>query len=303
MNFILLKPLDIVVIGAGNLATHLAPALQEAGHRILQVFSRTEESASALASRLSCGWTTEVEQITPRAEVYIFSVRDAVLEELARRVYDHLKSLSGQGTTSSPADGDVPAANSTSSPANSDIPAPATPATGADALFVHTAGSMSMEVLPSPRRGVLYPMQTFSRSRAVRFREIPVFVESPTDESLLLALASQLSARACALDGERRRLLHLAAVFACNFVNHMYDLADGILTGAGLPFDVMLPLIDETARKVHQLRPRQAQTGPAVRYDRNVMERQIELLPDGQDRLIYELLSKSIHDRLQLDKD
>ncbi len=83
----------------------------------------------------------------------------------------------------------------------------------------------------------------------------------------------------------------------------MYDLADGILAGAGLPFDVMLPLIDETARKVHQLRPRQAQTGPAVRYDRNVMERQMELLPDGQDRLIYELLSKSIHDRLQLDKD
>ena len=265
-----------MVIGAGNLATHLAPALQEAGHRIVQVFSRTEDSASALASRLSCGWTTEVAQITPRAELYVFSVRDAVLEELARRVYDHLKSL--------------PAA-------------PTTPATGADALFVHTAGSMSMEVLPSPRRGVLYPMQTFSRSRAVRFREIPVFVESATDEALLRALASQLSERACVLCGERRRLLHLAAVFACNFVNHMYDLADGILAGAGLPFDVMLPLIDETARKVHQLRPRQAQTGPAVRYDRNVMERQMELLPDGQDRLIYELLSKSIHDRLQLDKD
>lgn len=281
--------MNITIIGAGNLATHLAPALQEAGHRIVQVFSRTEESASALAARLSCGWTTEVEQITPRAELYIFSVRDAVLGELARRVYDHLKSLS--------------AAPATSSPEMNDIPATATHATGADALFIHTAGSMSMEVLPSPRRGVLYPMQTFSRSRAVRFREIPVFVESPTDEALLLELASQLSARACALDGERRRLLHLAAVFACNFVNHMYDLADGILTGAGLPFDVMLPLIDETARKVHQLRPRQAQTGPAVRYDRNVMERQMELLPDGQDRLIYELLSKSIHDRLQLDKD
>lgn len=299
-----LKPLDIVVIGAGNLATHLAPALQEAGHRILQVFSRTEESASALASRLSCGWTTEVAQITPRAELYVFSVRDAVLEELARRVYDHLKSLSRPGLTPSLINRDVPAAHTTPSPANRDIPAAHTiHSTGADALFVHTAGSMSLEVLPSPRRGVLYPMQTFSRSRAVRFREIPVFVESPTDESLLLELASQLSERACVLCGERRRLLHLAAVFACNFVNHMYDLADGILAGAGLPFDVMLPLIDETARKVHQLRPRQAQTGPAVRYDRNVMERQMELLPDGQDRLIYELLSKSIHDRLQLDKD
>lgn len=296
--------MNITIIGAGNLATHLAPALQEAGHRIVQVFSRTEESASALASRLSCGWTTEIAQITPRAELYVFSVRDAVLEELAQRVYDHLKSLSGAHSTPSPATGDIPGANTTSSPATGDIPAaPTTPATGADALFIHTAGSMSMEVLPSPRRGVLYPMQTFSRSRAVRFREIPVFVESATDESLLLALASQLSERACVLCGERRRLLHLAAVFACNFVNHMYDLADGILAGAGLPFDVMLPLIDETARKVHQLRPRQAQTGPAVRYDRNVMERQMELLPDGQDRLIYELLSKSIHDRLQLDKD
>ena len=271
-----MKSLDIALIGAGNLATHLGPALQAAGHHIVQVYSRTEGSASALAARLACGWTTDVAGITPRAEFYVFSVRDAVLGELAGQVNAHLRSLDRPGGERQE---------------------------GADALFVHTAGSIPVDVLPTARRGVLYPMQTFSKQRPVQFSEIPVFVESATDEALLLSLASQLSDRPCVLDGQRRRSLHLAAVFACNFVNHMYDLSDRILSDVGIPFEVMLPLIDETARKVHQLPPRLAQTGPAVRYDQNVMRRHMELLADGRDREIYQLLSKSIHDRLRPDQD
>ncbi|MBQ7181265.1 MAG: DUF2520 domain-containing protein [Bacteroidaceae bacterium] len=162
---------------------------------------------------------------------------------------------------------------------------------------------MPLDVLPAARRGVLYPMQTFSRERAVRFSEIPIFVESPSDADLLMTLASQLSRHACVMDGERRRVLHVAAVFACNFVNHMYDLSDRILCEAGIPFEVMLPLIDETARKVHELPPHRAQTGPAVRFDLNVMRQHMALLADGRDREIYELLSRSIHDRLQPYKD
>ena len=271
-----MNPLNIILVGAGNVATHLGQALQRAGHHILQVYSRTEASASELADLLSCNWTTELDKISADAQLYLFCVRDAVLEELARKVYTYLRNNASPGHNQNE---------------------------GPGALFVHTAGSMSIDLFPSIRRGVFYPMQTFSKQRPVQFSEIPVFVQSNTDEAMLLSLASQLSDHTFILDEKRRRRLHLAAVFACNFANHMYDLSARILEDADIPFNVMLPLIDETARKVHQLSPSQAQTGPAARYDTNVMRHHLELLTDERDKDIYKLLSKSIHDRLRPDKD
>lgn len=268
--------LKIAIIGAGNVATHLGPALQMAGHRVVQVFSRTASSASALADRLSCGFVTDAEAVTADAELYVFCVRDAVLSQLAQTVWRHLRSV-----------GD----------------ADRRPGAGCDALFIHTAGSLPVDILPAERRGVLYPLQTFSRARQIDFRQVPLFIESPSDEDFLLAIASQLSLTTCRMDGRRRGLLHLAAVFVCNFTNHMYDLGDHVAREAGVPFEVLLPLIDETARKVHQLSPGNAQTGPAVRLDRNVMERHLALLPGRREKEIYELLSRSIYDRLRLDKD
>ena len=265
-----------VIIGAGNVATHLGPALREAGCQILQVFSRTEESAERLADDLRCRWTTELTDVTPDAELYVFSVSDSALEHLARRLYEHLE------LTAVSTDDDE---------------------TGVRALFIHTSGSMSVDVLPSPRRGVIYPLQTFSRQRRVDLAEVPIFVESHSDEALLVTLAQNLSNRVLTLDSESRRRLHLAAVFACNFTNHMYDLSSRLLAERGIPFSVMLPLIDETARKVHELSPSQAQTGPAVRADHNVMDRHLQLLPDEQMRQIYQLLSQSIHDKLRPDED
>jgi len=263
--------MDIIFIGAGNLGTHLSQALQQAGHRVLQVFSRTEKSASALAALLDCPFTTEIAEVLPQAEVYFFSVRDAVLQELASRLYAHLRQVASVGS----------------------------PRRGAGALFLHTAGSMSLDVLPTLRRGVFYPMQTFSKSRPVDFSQVPIFLESETDMRLMELMARALSQQVFQLDGERRRYLHVSAVFACNFVNHMYDLSARILEAHDIPFNVMFPLIDETASKVHSLPPRQAQTGPAVRYDRNVMEGHLNLLADDpQMQEIYKLLSRSIHDKL-----
>ena len=176
------------------MATHLGEALQKAGNEILQVWSRTRTSAETLADRLSCPWTTDIEQLTPEGEMYLFCVGDAVLESLAHQVYSVLEALGTEG-----GDGE----------------------TGRLALFVHTAGSMSQDVLPAPRRGVMYPMQTFSRKRQVDFAEIPIFVESRTDEERLMMMAELISNRVWVLDEENRRYLHLAAVFACNFTNHM----------------------------------------------------------------------------------
>ena len=176
------------------------------------------------------------------------------------------------------------------------IPSVANQLAGSNALVVHTAGSVSLDVLPTRRRGVLYPMQTFSKERIVDFRDIPVFIESDTDLPLLEALARSLSGRVSRLDSVSRCRLHMAAVFACNFANHCYTLAEDILSQCGLPFDIMLPLIDETARKVHSLPPHEAQTGPAVRFDRTVIRRHEALLGE-QERQLYRLMSESIHTR------
>lgn len=167
-------------------------------------------------------------------------------------------------------------------------------------LFLHTAGSMPMTLFEGTthRYGVLYPMQTFSKERAVDFKEIPVFIEGSDEQTLstIHQLAASITERVYPLSSADRQYLHLAAVFACNFTNHCYALAASILEQHGMDFSIMLPLIDETARKVHELHPVVAQTGPAVRYDENVICHHAELLQDHpQMKDLYERLSKSIY--------
>lgn len=176
--------------------------------------------------------------------------------------------------------------------------------TGVKGLVVHTAGSVPMDVLPQERRGVLYPLQTLSKGRCVDFTRVPLFVESDSDLPLLTDLASSLSRNVHTLDSCRRKSIHLAAVFCCNFTNALYSMAHRLLQLEGIPFDVLLPLIDETAAKVHELKPQQAQTGPAVRWDMEVMQAQMSMLPDDEMIQIYSLLSKYIHDdQLRFNED
>ena len=166
-------------------------------------------------------------------------------------------------------------------------------------LFVHTAGSMPMDIFKglTVHYGVFYPMQTFSKERLVDFNDISVFLETNDAVSMerLKMLSTTLTTHIYELDSEGRKHLHLAAVFACNFVNHCYALSAEVLAAKGLPFSVMLPLVDETAQKVHELAPREAQTGPAVRGDQNVMQMQANMLADNPAvKQIYEALSNDI---------
>lgn len=253
----------IVLIGAGNLATNLGKALFHAGHEIVQVYSRTEESASALAEVLKCAHTTDLAAVPTNADVFIFALKDDVVERIANQLK---KGRENQ-------------------------------------LFVHTAGSLHVDVLPTARRGVLYPMQTFSRYKDVDFSVIPCFIESAQqkDKELLLALAKTISDTVYELDSDNRKYLHLAAVFCNNFVNHCFTLGAQLLKEHGnLPFSVMLPLIEETANKLHTMSPHEAQTGPAVRQDKSVLDKHQLLLSSTPNLLkIYELLSESIyHDQL-----
>lgn len=249
----------IVFVGAGRLATNLAIALCEKGHIIEAVYSRTRESAEALAQAVGSVAVTDVRRLPQEADAFILAVKDSVLADLIAQLAEGRE----------------------------------------DQTFFHTAGSVSTSVFGSHRHhGVIYPMQTFSKERRVDFSRIPVFIEGSDADTLRLAhqLASSVSNHVSELTIHSRRYAHLAAVFACNFANHCYALSAEILEKHGLSFDIMLPLIEETARKVATMHPRQAQTGPAIRYDENVMEAQRQLLEDDSAmRDIYDLMSKSIH--------
>lgn len=163
-------------------------------------------------------------------------------------------------------------------------------------LVVHTAGSVALDVLPQRRRGVMYPMQTFSKDRDVDMSRVPFFVESDTDLDPLLQLANTLSRHVTVADYDTRSTLHLAAVFCNNFTNRMMTIADGILQKHGIPFCTMLPLIEETVAKVHDMCPQKAQTGPAVRWDVDVMNKHLDMLTDSRTKDIYRLVSQDIHD-------
>lgn len=272
--------MKIVLIGAGNLATHLGKALHAAGHDMVQVFSRTMQSAETLASLLNAEPLTDIAQVRDDADVYIFSVKDSALVQLVAQLCRH--DADGLGE-----DGAVNALRKAKKGEH-------------ERVFLHTAGSMPMSVFKGMAQhyGVLYPMQTFSKQREVDFSIIPCFVEANDEfaQKQIEGLAREISGRVYQLSSEDRKYLHLSAVFACNFANHCYAISQELLEEHGIPFDVMLPLISETAAKVHEMMPKDAQTGPAVRYDENVIGKQSKLLENHPHfKKVYDSMSKSIH--------
>ena len=247
----------VVFIGAGNLATRLSLEMKRAGITIDQVYSQTEANAKVLAAKLGALWTNSLDEIVEDADIYIFSLKDSALCDVINRMKPN------------------------------------------NALWVHTAGSIPISVFAgySNRFGVIYPLQTFSKEREVDLKSVPFFLEASNsdDAKILSMLAGAISQDVRFLSSEKRSKLHLAAVFACNFVNHIYSLAGYILADVDIPFDVLLPLIDETAKKIHLMSPSQAQTGPAIRYDQNVINRHLSMLDDPDMKDIYSLISNSIH--------
>lgn len=248
---------QVSFIGAGNLATQLSKALFRAGVSINQVYSRTMESAHDLAKPLNAQAITDLQQVNEQADLYIFAVKDdALLQVLANFPYRNKP-------------------------------------------MVHTAGSVSMQVLAdfSSSHGVFYPLQTFSKNKAVDFRSIPICIESSSDAftTSLTQLALKLSGDVRYVNSTQRQALHLAAVFVCNFVNYMYAVGYDLMQQHDLDFDLLKPLIQETAQKVMKHNPREVQTGPAVRSDEKVMNKQLDFLKNNEQlQELYKFVSKQI---------
>ncbi len=164
-------------------------------------------------------------------------------------------------------------------------------------LIVHTAGSVSMDVLSDHSRyGIFYPLQTFTKDRKAAMNSVPFCLEAhdETDLELLKKLAGELSERVYEVDSEQRKVLHLAAVFVNNFANHLYHIGKEICDQNGLPFEILQPLIEETFYKTEQLTPYDAQTGPARRGDSETIRRHLEQLKNSGHKEVYEVLSESI---------
>ncbi len=252
-----LKISKVVMIGAGNLASQLAPAIKNAGFNVVQVYSRTEMSAGRLGNLLGCSFTTLKSEILKDGDIYIFALADDALGEFIDGF-----NLSGR-------------------------------------IVVHTSGSLDLGMLAglSETYGVLYPVQTFSKEREVDFMQIPVCIEASDEitKQILFDFAEALTSEIYFLNTDQRRKLHIAAVFTCNFVNHLYTVSSEILRGADLPFDLIRPLIQETANKINDLPPDVAQTGPAARNDQLVIKRHLDLLSFlPQYKKIYELMTEDI---------
>lgn len=247
----------ILLVGAGNLATSLGVALAVAGMPPVAVWSRSQESAMELGRKTGSPSSCSFDELPP-ADIVIISVADNALESVARAVVERYPA----------------------------------------ALVAHTAGSVAADVLRKAgavEYGVFYPMQTFSKQRIADFSRITTFVEGSSESvaARLEQIAAAVGSRPVRACSEQRKFLHIAAVFACNFTNAAYSMAAELLEAKGLPFEAMLPLLEETAEKVHHIHPLDAQTGPASRGDDTIMNAHMEML-DGRLKEIYALMSDYI---------
>ena len=170
-------------------------------------------------------------------------------------------------------------------------------------LVAHTSGSLPKEILEGNyRKASFYPLQTFSKSKDLDYKEVPFFVESDDDQDLELLknLALHISEKVLISTFEKRKYIHLTAVIACNFVNHLFARAKEISDSQDIPFDYFLPLIKETTQKIEILEPKLAQTGPAIRNDERVLKAHEELIRDEEQLKIYKIMNESIKKMYEL---
>ncbi|NQV02972.1 MAG: DUF2520 domain-containing protein [Bacteroidia bacterium] len=251
------KVKNIVLFGAGNVAAHLSKALVGKGFTIVQLFNRTEETGNPLARLIGASYTGSLKKIEPDADLYILALSDSAVPEIASQ----LRIRSG--------------------------------------IVVHTSGSLGMEVLrqTSNQTGVLYPLQTFRKGKLISFYRIPICVEAnlPAVEKVLIGLAEQLSSNVHVINSEQRKILHLTAVFAGNFTNYLYAIAEDLLHQYNIPFELLKPLIKHTAANIRYSDLFSLQTGPAIREDTAIIEKHLKLLENQKSyQEIYNLISKQI---------
>ena len=252
-NYYLRTMKSIVLLGAGNVATHLWKAIHNSSDfKIIQVYNHNEKALGFFPSTLhKTSLLTEIKE----ADIYIITVPDDAIVTFSERLLIRGK------------------------------------------LVVHTSGSVAMKALSNKnRKGVFYPLQSFSKNSEVDFSEIPICIETQNDTDLVLLkqLGNSISNNVLTVSSEKREKIHLSAVIVNNFVNYLYQVANDLMQEQSLSFDLLKPLIMETANKINHLSPAEAQTGPAKRNDKKTIEKQLNLLKASPYKDIYQDLTNSI---------
>jgi len=245
----------ISIIGAGNIAWHLAHAFYEKQIPIIQVINRGKENGIKLASEINSSFIESIEDMQA-CDIIILCVSDSAIASVASQIKTK-------------------------------------------GIVVHTCGSVDMEVLNecSEEYGVLYPLQTFSKAINLDFKQVPFCIEASTVQSheKIKKLASMLSDKVYPIDSYHRRLLHLSAVFACNFTNHCYAIAEDIAKRNNMDFGILKPLMEETLRKAIMSGPYNVQTGPAIRNNKDILKMHKGMLEGlGDYQKLYNFMSESI---------
>lgn len=260
------SPLTISFIGSGNVAWHLAPALDNMGYVVKEVYSKNPQHAEALTERLyQADVKATLDFSTSGSKVFFICVSDDAIADVAREII---------------------------------LPD--------DAIVVHTSGSQSithLQYVATNHIGVFYPLQTFTKSKKIEFKTIPIFIECYTEaESTLMEIAQSISNEVRKIGSEERKALHLSAVFASNFANHMLTIAKRIMEQNSLDYNWLKPLIAETINKSLTIGPEQAQTGPALRGDLEILDSHLAFLAEHeQEAIIYKAVSQHIIDLYQPD--
>lgn len=245
--------ISVVLIGSGNVATHLYKGFQKAKNvEVVQWYARQIETISTYKNEVSI---TDDLNTLEEADIYIIAVSDDAVSEVSKQLRFENR------------------------------------------LTVHTSGSVGVYNLDKKhKRGVFYPLQSFSKDADIDFKDVPICLEviDKEDLKILKSLATALGSKSHKVNSDQRKALHLAAVYVNNFTNQLYRVAHEITEAQGVEFDILKPLILETAKKVQHLSPYMAQTGPAKRNDKRTIKRHLKLLENEHHKAIYELLTSSI---------
>ena len=248
--------MKITLIGSGNVSWNLSDVLQKNSHEIVEVWSKTEENAILLSSTLNCNVISSLNDLE-NTDLIIISVKDDAILEVLNKIK------------------------------KSNIP------------IVHTSGSVGTDIFKNRENfGVFYPIQSFNKNIVVNFNEIPICIEANNSEleEKLIILAKSISKSVHLLNSKQREQLHIAAVFASNFTNHMMSISEEILNFNKISFDLLKPLIRNTFEKIKNNPPKDVQTGPAIRKDYLIIEKHLELLKKHDNlKTIYSAISNHIN--------
>ena len=248
--------MKITILGAGNVATQLALVLKKSGHEIVQIYNRSNDAGAELARTVGAGFSSYLYQLDD-ADIYIVAVKDDAILEIGNSFKANNK------------------------------------------IVAHTSGTKSKDLLQntSANFGIFYPLQTMTKTSKVDFKTVPVLVEGSNKQTTLKLeeLASSISKNVHRVDEQQRQWIHVAAVFANNFTNHLFGISEQLLIAQGLQFDILKPLIFNFIQSLETHSPSEIQTGPAARGDMQTIEKHMLLLGDDTRLLkVYQVLTESI---------